>query len=107
MANRHCYVCKQYKDEDDFYRDASRPRTGYRQSKCKGCADFRRAVRAGWTYKGRACDTSELDYEKRYIDENYVPPERLPHLAADGVRDVRGRKSKNRPKKQIWGNKLR
>lgn len=109
----HCYVCKRYFPVSHFYRDNSR-RCGH-QSKCKFCADIVRNQR-----RGSICAT-ERNYDEmtdfqfmsaeldaRVGDVNWVPPEHHGGAyQAEGVRSVRGAKTKNRPSKQVWGNKIR
>ena len=109
----HCYVCGAHKHRDDFYADATR-HCG-KSSKCKVCADRRVAFRKGYSYTSSVVSGWDKMTDREYIEKclearkvDYVPTQVFNGAyKPDGVRSVRGKTQKNRPKKQIWGNKIR
>ena len=80
-------------------------------SKCKSCCDKIKAKKRGYVYGGGA--SAELDdrafleaeLNSRVGDYNVAPREyHGGAYQADGVRSVRGKKTKNRSTKRTWGN---
>ena len=108
----HCYVCGRYLPREDFYADSSR--TCGHQSKCRDCADRRKAERDGSTFSSvrksydDMTDLQFMDSELSRHDPNYLPRQTFSGAETpEGVRSVRGKATRNVPASQRWGSKIR